>query len=685
MDCLAQYAQIFDHLRDGVMVTDAEGTIVDWNVGAERLFGYSKREIIGQTPAILQEPNEGPVLAKSLLEDVAEGGVWRGEITMICKNGEKRTCETTLTPLFNEGAEFSEGAEQVGIVIVTHDITSRKLAEQRIECDRLALEQIVERSTQELQIAQWRLQNLVVNSPAMPYTRRRDADFAVTYVSPQVSLVTGYDRTDFTTQTSFWEQRIHPGDKERVVCELDAVIQHGIKHSPEYRFRHANGSYFWVRDEMNMVNDSAGHPLEIVGYWTDITERKAAEREVLEVNNQLEMRVAQRTSELHASNARLATAHEALKRSKQKSAEQARLGAIGEIASGVSHNLNNMLSPSIILLDLLLTQEGLSGQTRELVSAIRTGTHDAAQLVSRLGLLYRKKDLEAKHEPVDLHELMEEIPALTAGKWRCEPRETGRDITLELQLEKVPIINANATDLRQCLVNLVFNAVDAIKHSGVIYLRLKNKGDSVVITVQDSGRGMTAIEQQQCLEPFFTTKAAGTGLGLPLCVGIVENHQGQFSLRSTPCEGTSIDIEIPVKPLAQVLPGGEAESLLATYRILYIDDEPIVRKSMALLLETLGHKTDVAENGFVGIEKFKENEYDIVISDFSMPGLNGRRVASAIKALSPATIVILVTGWPVAHIAPDAQEEALEDSIIGKPVTIEKLRNVLNTTKLTPR
>jgi CheY-like chemotaxis protein len=276
--------------------------------------------------------------------------------------------------------------------------------------------------------------------------------------------------------------------------------------------------------------------------------------------------------------------------------------------------------------------------------------------------------------PVDLRALMAELPALARHQEEQEPRPVGREIAFELQLEVVPPIVGNASELRQCLADLLGNAVDAMTQGGTICLRLQDRGDSIIATVQDSGRGMTEAEQTRCLEPFFTTKAAGAGLGLPLCAGIVARHRGRLSLSSIPGEGTACHLEFPVERTAASRPGGAS----AAYRILYIDDEPIVRRSMSMLLAALGHETDVAANGYAGIDQFKAQAYDVVISDFSMPGLTGRDVAAAIKALRPDTVVLLSTGWQTAQIAPALGEDAVEDGIIEKPVTIDTLKAALS-------
>ena len=359
---------------------------------------------------------------------------------------------------------------------------------------------------------------------------------------------------------------------------------------------------------------------------------------------------------------------------RQASAAPQSLSASADMPGILSHKLINMLSPSVLLIDLLLEEPGLSEQARALIGTIKAGTGDATDLARRLGQLYRTAAPVEPLAPVDLRALMAELPALARHQEEQEPRPVGREIAFELQLEDVPPIDGNASELRQCLADLLGNAVDAMTQGGTICLRLQDGGDSIIATVQDSGRGMTEAEQTRCLEPFFTTKAAGAGLGLPLCAGIVARHRGRLSLSSTPGEGTACHLEFPVERTAASRPGGAS----AAYRILYIDDEPIVRRSMSMLLAALGHETDVAANGYAGIDQFKAQAYDVVISDFSMPGLTGRDVAAAIKALRPDTVVLLSTGWQTAQIAPALGEEAVEDGIIEKPVTIDTLKAALS-------
>lgn len=352
---------------------------------------------------------------------------------------------------------------------------------------------------------------------------------------------------------------------------------------------------------------------------------------------------------------------------------------VAEVAGGIAHYLNNQLSPVIIMTDLLLADQTLAEPARGMLEVIRQGVRGAAGEVARFGMLRRDLAGQGRAGPVDLYALMEGLPALMHEEWRGDPALGRGKIAFDAQLNPVPPAMGHAAGLRQCLKEVVHNAAEVMPRGGVIRLGLERSGDAIVCTVKDGGRGMTPLERRRCLEPFFTTKAAGAGLGLALCAGIVDRHRGTLSISSELGQGTLVTISLPLGATAgEAGATADPQPAPAALRVLYIDDEPIMRQTLPLLLHTLGHRTEVAEHGLAGIEKFKDQVYDAVICDFSMPGLNGREVAAAIKAIEPATAVILVTGWAADQLAPREGEAAPEDRVLEKPVTIDSLRCALN-------
>jgi CheY-like chemotaxis protein/anti-sigma regulatory factor (Ser/Thr protein kinase) len=275
------------------------------------------------------------------------------------------------------------------------------------------------------------------------------------------------------------------------------------------------------------------------------------------------------------------------------------------------------------------------------------------------------------------------------------PQQRGVVIDLRTELDPdVPAIMGVDGEIREALTNLIFNAVDAMPNGGTLTLRTRTVPDAaestqesaprqVLIEVSDTGIGMDEYTRQRCLEPFFTTKGErGTGLGLAMVYGMIERHSAHIEIESTPNKGSTMhlsflapvfgkEIELPVKPDA--VPSG--------LRILVVDDDPMVLRSLRDILETDGHVVIAADGGQAGIDLFRnanaQNEsFAVVITDLGMPYIDGRNVAGAIKGISPSTPVILLTGWG-QRLASEGDSIVHVDYVLSKPPKLRELREAL--------
>ncbi len=267
-------------------------------------------------------------------------------------------------------------------------------------------------------------------------------------------------------------------------------------------------------------------------------------------------------------------------------------------------------------------------------------------------------------------------------------------------LDRLPPILGHAPEIREALTNLILNAVDAMPSGGTLTIagrptvaeppqtgaaerRAATQGAPMVeLRVADTGIGMTDEIRQRAFEPFFTTKGGhGTGLGLPMVYGILERHGGRIEVASAPGQGTTFTLllrAVPVEPAANPL----AQTRRRTpRRILLIDDDARVRRAVAGLLRSAGHRIVEAEGGRRGLQCFAPETFDLVLTDLGMPDVNGWDVAAAVKARHAAFPVILFTGWGEAH-APDTRGRGLPDRILHKPVRLEELLQTI--AELTP-
>ena len=396
--------------------------------------------------------------------------------------------------------------------------------------------------------------------------------------------------------------------------------------------------------------------------------------------------LAARQAELHAS---LQRAYDDLRQTQQSVMQQERLRALGEMASGIAHDINNAISPIVLYTENLLEREvNLSARGREQLQTIAMAIDDVAATVARMREFYRQRDALAAMKPVDLNEIVGNVVELTRARWHDMPQQRGAVVTLDVDLASgLPGVLGAEPELREALINLVFNAVDAMPSGGTLTLRTRRPaadGQPVLLEVTDTGVGMDEPTRRRCLEPFFTTKGErGTGLGLAMVYGVAQRHGADIQIESAVRQGTTIRIALPAtsgpgKPLAAPPAGA---TIPAPLRVLLVDDDPIMLKSLSDTLGQDGHTVTVASGGQAGIDavhaaRSASRPFDAVITDLGMPYVDGRRVAAAVKQIDATTPVIMLTGWG-QRLAADGEIPAHVDQMLAKPPKLQALRAAL--------
>jgi PAS domain S-box-containing protein len=382
----------------------------------------------------------------------------------------------------------------------------------------------------------------------------------------------------------------------------------------------------------------------------------------------------------------LQRAYEQLKATQDEAMRAERLRALGQMASGIAHDFNNVLTPIMGYLELTLEHPNLPEEVRGDVERARRGTLAASSIVARLREFYRTREAAETFVPVEINRVVGEAVDLTRPRWRDIPQEQGVVIDVRLELGQIPHVLGDAAALRDLLTNLIINAVDAMPKGGVITIGTHKDADWVFLTVSDTGSGMTEEARQRAFEPFFSTKGSqGTGLGLSICYGIVQRHGGTIDLESAEGKGTTFFVRLPAS--AGTLPIGPEAGLpaLPPLTILLVDDEQPVLAVVSRMLSRAGHKVIAALGGKAGIDMFVPGEVDIVITDLGMPKVTGREMARAVKARSPQTPVILLTGWG-AKVGQEQGAPEEVDDILTKPVQSAELhRSLAKVLGLLPR
>lgn len=396
-------------------------------------------------------------------------------------------------------------------------------------------------------------------------------------------------------------------------------------------------------------------------------------------NQVLEERVLDRTRMLSERTAELERAVSELQGAQKQIVQNERFRAFAEMAGGIAHDFNNVLQCMIGYTDILLQNQALLGEKTTVVQFLQTMNTaglDASRIVSRLRNFYRPKDEAEVFTAVDLNRLIKEVVPLTQPKWQAQALASGRVIDVQFDLGELPPVPCNAADLRELLVNLVFNAVDAMPQGGNLTLQTKCCDRYATIGVSDTGIGMSDEVKQRCMEPFFSTKGEnGTGLGLSMVFGIIRRHEGDVRIDSTPGVGTTFWISIPLVAEKVVIEDEETARVDTRLKILVVDDDPMPRDILVRYLEQDGHEVVGLGSGREALGRHTREKFNVVITDQAMPHITGVQLARAMRRVVPEQRVILVTGFEQENVPSDATADV--DMVLKKPVSQNRLRKAL--------
>lgn len=397
--------------------------------------------------------------------------------------------------------------------------------------------------------------------------------------------------------------------------------------------------------------------------------------------------LASHQAQLHGA---LQQAYDDLHQTQQAVMQQERLRALGQMASGIAHDINNAISPVGLYTESLLgTEPGLSPKARNYLETIQNAVEDVAETVARMREFYRQKEPELSLSTVDANRVVRQVVDLTRARWSDMAQQRGTVIDLVLELDPGnPVMMGIESEIREALINLVFNAVDAMPDGGTLTMRtsvVRPPDDGappfLMIGVADTGIGMDEETRRHCLEPFFTTKGErGTGLGLAMVYGMLQRHGADIEIESTVSRGTSmrLNFSMPVTAEAGPAPAPSEKITLHRLRILVVDDDPLLLKSLRDTLEGDGHIVTAVNGGQAGIDTFQAKlaageSFALVITDLGMPYVDGRQVARAIKMAAPAMPIILLTGWGQRLVA-EGDIPPHVDRVLNKPPKLRELR-----------
>ncbi len=635
-----RFRSLIENTSNVIAILDIDRIFRYLSSSTANILGYGSEDLVGKHIFEFIYLDDVKTLTDMLEEAMRNPGVSVSAFECCIQHNDNswHTFAVTITNLFNDPTIN-------GFLINCHDITERKKVEAS------------------LQQSEERYRTLVEQLLAITYTVEfDDSGSKTTYISPQVETLLGFTPAEWMADRQLWVKQLHPEDYDNVMSAIERSNNTSEALNIEYRILARNGRVLWFRNQQTTKatwskNNQTNY---IHGVMFDITEQKQLE-------NQLQ--------------------------------QAQKMEAVGQMAGGIAHNFNNVLTALIGHAELAMNQVSSDDPIYLDLEGVRKSAQRAARLIQQLLAFTRHQTIHP--QVINLNELVFNMTIML--------RQLISE-AIELKMLAAPDLGQVKMDpnqVEQVLINLVVNARDAMLQGGRLTIETANTtvhigdteqragvnpGDYVMLTVSDTGAGMTKEVISHIFEPFFSTKGVGkgTGLGLSSCIGIVRQNDGYILVDSEPGHGTTFKIYLPrfysetpqstlVMPAVQNMPQGNET-------ILVVEDAIMVREMTVRVLRQQGYTVLEAGNGedaLLLVEEQHGLQLQLLIADVVMPQMGGDVLAKRLLAAYPDVKILLISGYSDKAIARRGVLEQ-EVAVLSKPFTpntlTRKVRRVLDGT-----
>ena len=356
-----------------------------------------------------------------------------------------------------------------------------------------------------------------------------------------------------------------------------------------------------------------------------------------------------------------------------------KMQALGQLASGIAHDINNNLAVILGYAEFLLcTSESFGDVVRQALSAIQEQSLDCANTVRRIQMFSRSVP-KSQFSSFPLNDLIHDVIKSNEEEWKVQLQTSGIDIRVVTDLVSMPDIYAYEAGLKEAMSSLVTNAVEALPHGGEISFRTRVSGEEVLLEVGDNGGGITPEIMDRIFDAFFTTKGpASSGLGLSIAYNLITQQGGKISVDSEEGKGTTVTISLPYHVSeSDAMPVTDDTPNQKSLSVLVVDDEPMVANVFRAFLEASGNHVVTCLDGSSALAAFEEQKFDLALVDLGMPLMDGWEVTKRINGMRPEFPIILATGWNVS-VDEGLERGAQVKSVLRKPFGMQELSSAIN-------
>jgi PAS domain S-box-containing protein len=640
-----RYRNIFEYASDALFIENFDGEILSVNQKACEMLGYSRDQLLSMNIQDLI-PEENQRQLSELITQLKKDKLAITRSKNRRKDGSLIDVEVYTKLFYENDAEL--------IQVFVRDISQQVRDQERIQALSAQIEQFSRISA-----------DIITFKDTPPF---RDI---LGHVGVTKKVLAQLEKAD-SPREKYWEYY----EKGIKLGNQSCYIPHTMKHIVDQqvvdfgKMDYSPESNGWHREDNLLVamKDKSGEFIGIIS----LDDSKSGQKPTDDTIKPLEIFANHISQILH-----LKKLEEEQRQIAEKFQQSEKLRALGEMAGGVAHDFNNVLS-AILGRAQLLKRNNISSETLQGLEVIEKAAMDGAATIKRIQDFTRLRT-DRKFTPININDTVRDSINYTRTRWKDDAEAAGIRFEIITNFEQEPLVKANASEMREVFTNLILNSIEAMPDGGKIEIHTIIEKNTVVITITDNGCGMDQQTVKRIFDPFYTTKGVrGTGLGLSVTWGIIHRHNGKIELTSEVGIGTTITITLPIYTEVET----EAESVAQTptniavkqpIRILVVDDEEDPRQLLNDIIKLSNHDVLMASTGKEALQIVEKNEdVKIIFSDLGMPEMSGWELSREIRAKRPDAIIVVITGWGT-QLDTERLENAGIDRVIAKPFQVDQI------------